>query len=258
MLCVSGINTLIKKTAFAAENKPVDSKRKILQFVNVKINDSTTEAAATDGSFIAVSNASLGSGGNLDLVIHEKAIKTLSEVVSADETIFVGTADNYAVFLKEDMLFHTLMPTEKYLDVGATMSKIKPECKLLADTAMLKRLILEVLCLLREGDDRCINLSADINMLKAYCVTALGQSNASLQVVCNTPTPSEGFNYNPNILLECLSRTNGPVEVYFDRRGFMIMVSNQSRYLICPRGSAQIRVKEEKPKKETVAKKDKS
>ena len=256
MVCIEGINQLIKRTAFAAEDKPVDGNQKILQFVNLRFNGSTAQASATDGSFIAVSNGQSGGGGNLNLLIHEKAIKSLSEIISADETLFVGTADNYAVFLKEDMLFHTLMLTEKYVDVGATIAKLNPEYKVCADAGQMKAFVLNALALLREGDDRCINLSADVNMLKAYCITAVGQSNASLQVLCKTPTPSEGYNYNSNILLECLSHVSGPIELYFDKRGYMVIVSNNSRYVVCPRSAAQIRVQEEKkPKKETTAKK---
>ena len=255
MVCIEGINQLIKRTAFAAEDKPVDGNQKILQFVNLRFNGSTAQASATDGSFIAVSNGQSGGGGNLNLLIHEKAIKSLSEIISADETLFVGTADNYAVFLKEDMLFHTLMLTEKYVDVGATIAKLNPEYKVCADAGQMKAFVLNALALLREGDDRCINLSADVNMLKAYCITAVGQSNASLQVLCKTPTPSEGYNYNSNILLECLSHVSGPIELYFDKRGYMVIVSNNSRYVVCPRSAAQIRVQEEKkPKKETAKK----
>lgn len=256
MVCIEGINRLIKNTAFAAEDKPVDANKKILQFVNLKLGNSSAEASATDGSFLAISNAPLGSGGNLDLLIHEKAVKSLSEIISADETVFVGTADNYAVFLKEDMLFHTLMLTEKFVDVGAAISKIRPEYKVCADAGMVKALVLDVLALLREGDDRCINLSADVNTLKAYCVTALGRSNAQIDVICNTPTPDGGFNYNSSLVLECLSHVSGPVEMYFDKRGYMVIASNNSRYVVCPRSAAQIRVQEEKkPKKETTAKK---
>ena len=256
MVCIEGINSLIKRTAFAAEDKQVDSKQKILQFVNLRFNGTTAEASATDGSFIAVSNALSGGGGNLNLLIHEKAIKSLSDIVSADETLFVGTADNYAVFLKEDMLFHTLMLTEKYVDVGATISKLSPDYKVCVDAGQMKSFVLNALALLREGDDRCINLSADVNMLKAYCVTAVGQSNTQLDVICKTPMLNGGFNYNSNILLECLSHLSGPIELYFDKRGFMVIASQHSRYLVCPRSAAQIRVAEEKkPKKETKAKK---
>lgn len=259
MLCIQGVNNLIKRAAFAAEDKQVDTNRKILQFVNLKLGSGVAQAAATDGSFIAVSNAPLGVGGNLNLLIHEKAIKILSDIISSDETVFVGVADNYAVFLKEDMLFHTMMLLEKFVDVGATISKLSPGYKVCTDAGQMKVFVLNALALLTEGDDRCINLSTDVNMLKAYCVTAAGQSKAHLQVLCNTPTPSGGFNYNSNILLECLSHVNGPIELYFDNRGFLIIVSQNSRYLVCPRGTAQIRIKEEKkPKKETVSKKAKS
>lgn len=259
MICVEGINSLIKRTAFAAEDKQVDGNQKILQFVNLKFNGSTAETSATDGSFIAVSNAQSGGGGNLNLFIHEKAIKSLSDIVSAYETLFVGTADNYAVFLKEDMLFHTLMLTEKYVDVGATIAKLNPDYKVCVDAGQMKAFVLNALALLREGDDRCINLSADVNMLKAYCINAAGQSKASLQVLCKTPTPSGGYNYNSNILLECLSHVSGPIELYFDKRGFMLIASQHSRYLVCPRRAAQIRVQEDKKsKKETKAQKPRS
>lgn len=256
MVCIEGINHLIKRTAFAAENKQVDGIQKILQFVNLKFKGSTAEASATDGSFIAISNSPSGGGADLNLLIHEKAIKSLSDIVSSDETLFVGTADNYAVFLKEDMLFHTLMLTEKYVDVGASIAKMNPDCKVCVDAAEMKSFVLNTISLLREDDDRCINLSADVNMLKAYCITAAGYSHTFLQVPCKTPTRSEGYNYNSGILLECLSHLNGPIELYFDKRGFMVIVSEQSKYLICPRRAAQIRVKEEKKsKKETTAKK---
>ena len=256
MVCIQGINQLIKRTAFAAEDNQVDNNQKILQFVNLKIGGNTAQATATDGKFMAVSNLQLGSSGDLDMLIHEKAIKSLSEVVSADETIFVGTADNYAVFLKEDMLFHTMMLTEKFVDVGTAISKLSPEYKVCVDSCQFKALVLDALALLRAEDDRCINLSADINLLKACCVNSIGQSNAKLEVLCKTPMLSEGFNYNSNILLECLSHISGPIELYFDKRGFMIIASQHSRYLVCPRSAAQIRVAEEKkPKKETKAKK---
>lgn len=259
MVCIEGINNLIKRAAFAAEDKQVESNQKILQFVNLKLGCGTAQATATDGSFMAVSNTPISSSGNLDMLIHEKAIKSLSEIISADETLFVGTAENYAVFIKEDMMFHTMMLNERFVDVGAAISKLNPAYKVTADVGQMKALVLDVLALLREGDDRCINLSADINMLKAYCVTALGQSNAHINVLCNTSTPSDGYNYNSNILLECLTHVSGPVELLFDNRGFMIIASEHSRYLVCPRSAAQIRVQEEKkPKKETASKKPKA
>ena len=255
MVCVQGLTNLIRNTAFAAESKQVDSTKKILQFVNLRFNGSVAQATATDGSFIAVSNTPLGSGGNLNLLVHEKAIKSLSEIISADETVFVGTVDNYAVFLKDNMLFHTLMLSESYVDVGATISKLNPDYKITADASQIKAMVLDALSLLMEGDDRCINLCADVNLLRAYCVTANGQSNVQTSVLCNTPTPSEGFNYNSNILLECFSHISGAVELYIDKRGFMVIATAQSRYLVCPRNSAQIRIKEEKkPKKEATKK----
>lgn len=257
MICVQGINSLINRTAFAAGTNISEAGHKVLEFVKIKFNGSGATAEATNGIYIAISDAAHCSDGQLELLIHQKAIKMLSEIISADETLYIGTAGHFAVFMRQDMIFHTMLSNEQFVDTGRAINGLSPRYQATCDAKALYNLISNVTTILGDKDDKCVNLAIEEGKVTAYCITAKGCAKDSVEAIGKTPTPADGFNFEPRLILDCLHRMSRPIEIFFNAKGYLLIAGNQSRYLVGPRKPAVITVPEPKEKKPKAEKKSK-
>lgn len=65
--------------------------------------DGLTTAEATNGLSVALATSPHCADGNLELFLHEKAVRILSSIVNSSDELFVGISGKYAVFMKEDL-----------------------------------------------------------------------------------------------------------------------------------------------------------
>lgn len=252
-ICVTGINKLIQRTMFAAENP--NSDKLSMQHIKLQFENGNSQAEATNGHCVAISSSSHCANGKLEMLLHKKALNVLNSIVKPDDEIFVGIVGNFSVFMKEDLFFATMLFIGEYVEVGKLIESIRPVYKATTDAKGLYELVGNVTTILQNGDDRCVNLRITASGIFMKAETATGTSHAEIAATDTIPTPDEGFNYIPKLLLDCLQHLSGPLNISMDERGFMLIDANQSRYFVCPRGPVRIRV--EKPKQEAKPKKKK-
>lgn len=243
-ISIKGINSLIRRTVFAAEGKTDNVQRASLQYVKLTFADGNTRAEATDGNCIAVSDSPHCADGNLELILHEKALQMLASIVKPDEELYVGIVGKFAVFLKADMFFSTMMHEGNYIEGSKLIERLQPMYKATVDARELYELTGNVATILTADDDKCVTVFIRNGHIAMQSVTATGSSTAQIAAADTVPTPEAGFNYRPKYLLDCLSRTQGPLHVTVDGKGFMMLEANQSRFVVGPRGPVHIRVKE--------------
>lgn len=244
---IQGINSLIKRTVFAAEGKTDDKNRVKMQFVKLTFKGGNSYAEATNGNCTAISASPHCADGNLSLIVHEKALQILSKIVSPDDEIYVGSEGKIAVFMRPDTMFITLLHTGDYVEGSKIMSRLKSEYGAITDTRKMADLLENATSLFRPTDDQCINISIRGGKITARGLTSVGRSEASIDATHTVDTAEEGFNYKPKLLLDCLKHSTGPLRISMDKRGFLMFEANQSRFLVCPRREVQI--KKEEPKK---------
>ncbi len=253
-ICVKGINSIIKRTIFATDPKVQEIHKHSLQFVKLSFANGQTTAEATNGQIAALSQTPHGSDGKLDLILHEKALSILASIVSPNDELYVGTAGNYAFFIKEDMFFSSQLYRGDYIEGSKLVNYIKPMYKATMDARALYDLAGNVATIFNTGDDTCINLCIADNKVTMKTQTAMGASQAEIPATETVPTASDGFNYQAKWLLDCLRQTSGPLNLSLDPRGFMLIEANQSKYCVGPRGPVRIKQPEEKKEKKPRAK----
>ncbi len=249
-ICVQGINSLIRRTIFAAEHK-ADEKQKGLEFIRLSFDGTDTRAQATNGRLGAVSSLPHCSDGKLSMTLHYKALQTLAAIVSPEEEMFVGVSGNFAVFMKENLFFFSMQYTGEYIDSGRLLNYIKPQYKATVDGKLLYALADNATSLLGNGDDPCVNVVIASDSVVVQTQTATGRSTSAIAATDTVATPAEGFNFNARLLLDCLKNATGPAVLSFDSRGFLLLEANQSQYFTSPRRPVRIILPEAKTEKKT-------
>ena len=192
-----------------------------------------------------------GSDGKLDMILHEAALGTLASVVSPDEELYVGVAGNFAVFMKEDLIFSAQLYRGDYIEGSKLLNYVKPVFKATTDAKALYELAGNVSSIFGAGDDTCINLCITADSVVMRTKTALGASQSKVQATETVPTDADGFNYQAKWLLSCLRQTAGPLVLALDQRGYMLIEANQSKYCVGPRRPVKIVQPEPKKEKKT-------
>ena len=247
-ICIRGINSIIRRTIIATEAKSQEAHRQSLQFVKLSFADGQTTAEATNGQIAALAQTPHGSDGKLDLILHETALGTLASVVSPDEELYVGVAGNFAVFMKEDLIFSAQLYRGDYIEGSKLLNYVKPVFRATTDAKALYELAGNVSSIFGAGDDTCINLCITADSVVMRTKTALGASQSKVQATETIPTDADGFNYQAKWLLSCLRQTAGPLVLALDQRGYMLIEANQSKYCVGPR--RPVKIVQPEPKKE--------
>ena len=256
---VQGLNELFRKTVFAADGQTTDLDKISLQYVRLAFADGLTTAEATNSTYAAISTSPHCADGNLELFLHEKAVRILASIVAPSEELFVGISGKYAVFMKEDLFFSSMMFAGKYLAGSRILERVQPAYQAMSDAGSLTDQIQNVSALFLEGDDPCVDLYIESDNITLRAETASGHSSSAVKAADTTPTPKDGFHFDCRLLLSCLRNTSGPLRLLLDENGLLILVANQCRYFVCPRGPVRIVKKEvEKAAKTPRAKKPKN
>ena len=255
---VQGLNDLFRKTVFAADGKTTESDKVSLQYVRLAFADGLTTAEATNSTYAAISTSPHCADGNLELFLHEKAVRILASIVAPTEELFVGISSKYAVFMKEDLFFSSLMFGGKFLGGSRILERFTPAYQATADAGCLSNLTQNVSALFQGSDIPCVNLRIGADNITMQAQTASGHSSSAIRAADTIPTLEDGFHFDPRFLLDCLRHTSGPLRVLLDKKGLLILEAGQSRYFICPRRPVKIAEKEvEKAEKKPRAKKAK-
>lgn len=255
---VKGINSLIKLTAFAADGNITDHTKATFSYVKLSFEDGVTKAQAAENNCMAVTVSPHCADGSLVMLLHEKALQALEGIVKPDEELYVGVVGKFAVFMKEDLFFSSMMFDGNYIEASTVLEKVKPIYGATVDAKALYGLIHDISMVFATGDDRCINLKLENDSLKVQAKTSACSSVSEISVLNSVSTPPEGFYYLPKLFTDCLRHMTGPVKIGMDNRGFVLLEGNGSRYLLCPRGPMRIAEKAEKQPKKNKTKSTKS
>ena len=230
---------------FAADGDNIDYNRARFSYVKISLRGGIATAEATDGSCMAVTASPHCADGDLEMILHEKALTVLDSIVKPDEELYVGIVGKVAVFLKEDLFFSTVLFTGNYLEASKLLSNFHGNYQATVDAKQLYELVSGLSVVFDTNDDKCINLRIESDGVCARVTTGRCFSASQVKATGTIPTPVDGFHYRPKLLLDCLRRLAGPVRMEIDQRGFVVMTANGSRYFISPRGPARI-LREEK------------
>ena len=257
-ICIRNIQALVRRTAVAADNHPQEPNKVSQQFIKLSFECDHTTAEATNGCIAAITESPHGADGKLDLILHEKALQILTDIVGASDELYVGVVGNCAVFMKEDLVFTTTLYTGSYFNGSKLVEAIRPVYQATVDAKELYALTLNVTTLFTPKDDHCVDLYVTEDRLILQTQTGLGVSRAAIPAVHTTPTPSDGFHYHPQWLQDCLRQTSGSLTLRMDAKGFLLIEANRSRYFISPRGPVNIFVEDPKAEKANVKPKSKT
>lgn len=256
-ITVKGINTPIKRTAFATDTRTKDTSRRSMEFVKLSFQGGKTIAEATNGNIAAISQTPHASDGNLDIVLHESALNILANAVSPNDELYVGVTGGFAVFMKEDLCFSSQLFDGDFIEGSKLMSYVKPKYKATVDAGELYELTANVTSILSGSDDQCINMTIGNDRLTMQTKNATSESKSAIKATGTSPTGEAGYNFKPKWLLDCLRQVTGPLNLLLDDRGFLLLRANQSMYCVCPRRPVHVRIPEKKEKKPKETKAEK-
>lgn len=256
-ICVKGLNSLIRRTCFTIDLHSSEAGKEFMQYIKIDCSDGNTQAQATNGACIAVSRSPHCADGNLEMVLHGKAVQILNSIVAPKDELFVGISGSTAVFMKPDLIFSTLMFRGQYIEGTKLFQAVNPIYQATAEAKDFYSLLEYVTAILSINDDPCVNVQIKENQILAQVQTISGISRSSILAMNAVESPEQGFYYQPKLLLNCVRQCTGPVELLLDERGFMILSANQSRYFVGPRGPANI-YKKQKPETQKTKSKRKT
>ena len=251
---IKGINSLIKRTVFATDGNITDYTKSSLSYVKLSFDGGITRAEATNGSCIAIATSPHCADGKLEMILHEKALRILSDIIKPSEELYIGIVGKYAIFLKEDMIFSTMTFTGRYLDASKLLENFIPKYSATVDARKLLIHIDNVSSIFDTNDDKSIHFQIKTDKVFIQAKTVTSSSSSDVNAAETTPTPTEGFYYHPSLFTECLQHMTGPIKVKIDQRGFAMMEARGCRYFICPRKPVHIREQKPEDKQKSKAK----
>ncbi len=199
---VKGINSLIRRTVFAANGDNIDYNRAGFSYVKISFRGGMATAEATDGSCIAVTASPHCADGDLDMILHEKALTVLDSVVNPNEELYVGIVGKVAVFMKEDLFFSTMLFTGNYLEASKLLSNFHGSYQATIDAKQLYELVSGLSVIFDTKDDKCINLRIEPDKVCAQVITGRCSSASQVKAAGTIPTPADGFHYRPKLLTD--------------------------------------------------------
>lgn len=242
---VSGLLPLLKHAAFAAETK---GDKRELQGVTLRLTPGISTAEAMNQKRMASAVNRNAADGEIEMKLHISAVNILFSLLSADKTVYAGTADQRAVFVCGDTVFSTVMMNKTGPDMSSFVKRLVPEyCAVAGAKELLNAIQTAAVCQL-SGDDKCVNICFTPMGIRLSCAAYKRASSAFVATLCDNPTPDAGFNYDPRIIEDFLSLTTGNVSVKLDKKGFMLLESADGVYLVTPRNAVNIKPKA-KPEK---------
>ena len=249
---VSGLLPLLKHAAFAAETK---GDKRELQGVTLRLTPGISTAEAMNQKRMASAVNRNAADGETEMKLHISAVNILFSLLSADKTVYAGTADQRAVFVCGDTVFSTVMMNKTGPDMSSFVKRLVPEyCAVAGAKELLSAIQTAAVCQL-PGDDKCVNICFTPMGIRLSCAAYKRSSSAFVATLCDSPTPDAGFNYDPRIIEDFLSLTTGNVSVKLDKKGFMLLESADGVYLVTPRNAVSIVKPKAKPEKTEKAEK---
>lgn len=244
---VVGLNPLVRRTVYATSE---GEDRPIMQGVRLIFSGGTTRAVASDGYRMTVAESPHCADGELEMVIHKKALTVLSSIIKPDDDLYVGIVDKSAVLFKQDLIFSTLLLTGQFMDIQQVFSSLQPKYRAKVDAKAFYSALDAASGCLGPEDDQCVNLVIGNNIVRLSSAAWGTSSKTHVEAFDTLPTPETGFSYRPSLLLDYLRRVSGPLELTFDERGFLSMDANQCKYATSPRRPVNIKKPEPKKSKE--------
>ena len=249
---VSGLLPLLKHAAFAAET---NGDKRELQGVTLRLTPGISTAEAMNQKRMASAVNRNAADGEIEMKLHISAVNILFSLLSADKTVYAGTADQRAVFVCGDTVFSTVMMNRAGPDMSSFVKRLVPEYRAEAGAKELLNAIQTAAVCQLPGDDKCVNICFTPMGIRLSCAAYKRASSAFVATLCDNPTTDAGFNYEPQIIEDFLRLTAGNVSVKLDKRGFMLLESADGVYLVTPRNAVSIVKPKPKPEKTEKAEK---
>lgn len=245
---LNGIRPITRRSVIATS-----TCQQTFQAVKLSFSADESIAYAYDGLRLINASSCTCANGTLDVVIHRDALKIFNSIINDDDALYLGVVERFAVFFKEDLIFSTLMSEGFFRDVRDITAQMPVTAHALVDSAELYRAVDMAVGCLQAGDDPCVNLCV-LNHEVVISATAFTvSSNLCAQAADTEPTPSEGYNYVPRLLLDYLRIASGPLKLdFYGDKGFLVLTANRCKYAVAARGAAQLR----NPKNQKAKSKD--
>ncbi len=257
-ICIQNISELVKSTAFAAENNGNDPRAKQLQNIKLEFSPAGVTAQAMNAEYGAFARSNIGSDGSISLIIHQNALSMLSAMLTSKDTLYVGISGKTAVFMKDGLVFHTLLYNGDFHESVRLMERITPAYFATVNSSELLNLADGVTSIFASDDDKAVNISFTADRIVLNAVTAKGKSNSSIEAADVIVTPENGFYYQSKNLIDCIKHTSGEIKLSIDQNGFLMLASGENRYFLAPRRPTQIKTVSKEEKKTKTAKKNKT
>lgn len=251
-ITVNGLNTLIKKCSFATDKTPGDSS--IKQNIRLTLHAGESISEATDGNRMVCVKSEGISDGELTLFLHNSAINAISPLLSGKQTMYVGISKQSAVFFNSDTIISTMTMSGSFPDMNTFLSQISPDYKAQVNTDIFKNALESAICCQLSDDDSCINIVFEGNKIQLKAEAYNRKSVLSVDAICNTPTSSEGFNYNPRYILDYLNLCSDVITLTINKKGYLLVEDDTGKYMVSPRNSVSIQEPKVKEKKKTEKK----
>jgi DNA polymerase-3 subunit beta len=250
-VAVSGLRSLIKATAFAAEQKkPGDAGRPDICCVRLSLSDDGIRAAACNGYCLAETSGDADAIGDVKLLIPVLTLKLFASISNDAEVYEFGvTGENdikHACFFDGTLLFTTRVVKMDFIDVDSFFSGFVPEYSISLEAAAFVDAVKNVTTLTDSGGQ--LALSFTDGTISLRCETDDGNASVSVPVM-NAPVTDCVYYYSAKQLLTCAETLHGNMTLELSDKGILVARYGKTRFLLL---SEKPKVKKETPMPETV------
>jgi DNA polymerase-3 subunit beta len=240
-ICVQGIALIARQGAFVASERHDNPS---FQGVQMRFAPDITTAASSDGIRFVRTKGDRIADGSLDLFIPERALKILCGIVRAGDELFIGAANNCAVFMTNELVFTARLTNGDLSNVESVIEKIVPAYSADVDSKAFAQAV-DSCILMTQNADQCVNITLTGNSLMLTVDNENGSIEIEIEIEAETQSSSDindsVFHYRPNFICEFLRSCTGAITLEFSDKGVMRMRSALSEYVVTPRKAAVIK-----------------
>lgn len=183
---------------------------------------------------IAVTETKMNCGGNMEFMLAKQTVSYLA-TAAENEDLEVGFSGSSVVFMKEGMLFSARMLATDFVDINKILGALKTDYTAAVNGYLFKEKILNICEVAAMGSESSyIRLNFEQNRIDYSTENEMGTSNGNAECVTAPGVFGMTFFYSAADLKTAFKTVEDKMLLRLDKRGFMILSDEHSKFMLTP------------------------
>lgn len=229
---VSGIKTLVRKTAFSASNSKEQSP--IFSCVNLLLTKDGLRAVATNGFTMAKTDGDDDCKGDISLLVPASSLKLLASISQDSDVYELGVTGNNGaiknvVLFDGTLLFSARLMDGKFMDSDKMFDSFNGDCIAVVNSEKLREGLCRIRTMSSSSDRVAIEFNTSELKLSIENENGAASTPVSASVVNADGEPNY---YGVAHLSNCIKVLTGDISIKKSDSGALLISDEKGKYLI--------------------------